>query len=313
MAGMRNQMLSGVVLATMASAPVLAQEAPPAVQVESETIGNEIIVEGYTEKQVRNFLWRAVIETGNVIAKRSGAICVGIDNAPAGLSQPLKARIEANLKSLEIETGQPGCKANSIIVLDRNAHGFVKWLDKQNAGIAFNALYLPEKRRLIGPVRPVYNWHVLKAEQGAKFLGASQALSRQGAADTSFQGAGFDPGGRILASSQAADSRLTFSVVDYDAIDGITIEQLGDYLTMQMLVEFRPDMHGSVPPDSILNLFTETGGNPDAAPEMSALDRTILSEIYSARSSFRPGAVRASIARKSVDRLEETGTLIETP
>lgn len=313
MVGLRNQMLSGLALATMVSAPVLAQDAPPAVEVESETIGNEIIVEGYTEKQVRNFLWRSIIETGSVIAKRSGAICVGIDNAPDVLAQPLRERIETNLRSLDIETLPQGCRANSIIVFDRNAHGFVKWLEKQNAGAAFRALYLPEKRRLINPVRPVYNWHVIKGAENSQFLGAGQPISRQGAANTSFQGAGFNPGGRILASALPADSRMTFSVVDYDAIDGITIEQLGDYLTMQMLVEFRPDMHGSVPPDSILNLFNATGSDPDAAPQMSALDRTILSEIYSARSSFRPGAVRASIARKSVDRLEEAGALIEAP
>jgi len=80
-----------------------------------------------------------------------------------------------------------------------------------------------------------------------------------------------------------------------------------------MLVEFRPDMHGSVPPDSILNLFTETGSDPDAAPEMSALDRTILSEIYGSRQNFGAGAVRASIARKSVERLDEAGALIGKP
>jgi hypothetical protein len=318
MTGFRKHLLAGLAFALASPASLMAQdsapETPPAAAANAEEAAdNEIVVQGYTEKQVRNFLWRAVIETGSVIAKRSGPICVGIDNAPDALAQPLRARIEANLKSLKIETLPKGCRANSLVVFDRDAHRFVNWLDGQNAGVAFGALYQPEKRRLIDPVRPVYNWHVLQAEGTTPLLGAGQALSRQGAADTSFQGAEFDPGGRILAGSEPADSKMTFSVVDFDAVDGITIEQLGDYLTMQMLVEFRPDMGDSVPPDSILNLFTATGSDPDAAPEMSALDRTILTEIYSGRGSFRPGAVRAAIARESINRLEETGALIEKP
>jgi hypothetical protein len=313
MTGLRNHLLGGLVLALVPAASLMAQdtapEAPP-----SEMIENEIIVEGYTEKEVRNFLWRAVIETGNVMAKRDHAVCVGIDNAADALAQPLRQRIEGNLKSLDIEVGEPGCKANALIVFDRDAHRFVNWLAEQNAGVAYASLYLPERRRLINPMRPVYNWHVTGLGPRELLLGRGQTLTQQGASGgRGFQGAQFDPGGRILSQFTPAKTSLTFSVVDYDAVDGLTIEQLGDYLTMQMLVEFRPDMHGSVPKDSILNLFTDKGSDPDAAPEMSALDRVILSEIYGNRQNFGAGAVRASIARKSVERLEETGALVETP
>lgn len=317
MSKLRDQLLGGLALMLFPASASIAQDSASAVAdppTDTAESSGEIIVEGYTEKQVRNFLWRAVIETGNVIAKRTDPICVGIDNAPAELAEPVKARIEANLDAFKIERAEPGCRANAIVVFDRNAHGFVNWLDKQNAGVAFGALFLPEKRRLIKPERPVYSWHVIKGAATNQFLGSPQPLSQQGASGSvGFQGAGFEPGGRLASSSLPADSQMTFSVVDTDAIDGITIEQLGDYLTMQMLVEFKPDLGEAVPPDSILNLFTPTGTDPDAAPEMSALDRTILNEIYGGRGSFRPGAVRASIARKSVERLDEAGALIEEP
>jgi hypothetical protein len=313
MARLRDYLLGGLALSLVPAASLTAQDTASAATA-SEVIENEIIVEGYTEKEVRNFLWRAVIETGNVMAKRDAAVCVGIDNAPDALSGPLRQRIEGNLKSLDIEIGAPGCKANALIVFDRDAHRFVNWLADQNAGVAFVSLYLPERRRLIKPVRPVYNWHVTDLGPRQQLLGRGQALTQQGAeGGRGFQGAEFDPGGRILAQFTPAETSLTFSVVDYDAIEGLTIEQLGDYLTMQMLVEFRPDMHGSVPRDSILNLFNDKGSDPDAAPEMSALDRVILSEIYGNRQNFGAGAVRASIARKSVERLEEDGALVETP
>lgn len=313
MSKLRIKCLGGLALAAVLTAPVLAQDAPSDIPGESDVTDNEIIVEGYTEKQVRNFLWRSIVESNRIVAKRSGPICIGIDNAPDQLAQPLRARIESNLKSLEIATLPVGCRANSVIVFARNAHGFVNWLDKQNSGAAFRALYLPERRRLIDPVRPVYNWHVVVGGGRTERPDIDQSPLLLGGANANSPGPGLRTAWPTRAGEFPADSGWTFSVVDYSVIDGITIEQLGDYLTMQMLVEFRPDMYGSVPSDSILNLFTATGTDPDAAPEMSSLDRTILAEMYAPRDNFLSGAVRASVARASVDRLEQMGALRGEP
>ncbi len=313
MVGLRTRLLAGLALALIPAASLMAQDSAPAAPPTDE-ITNEIIVEGYTEKEVRNFLWRALIDTGNVLAKRKDPVCIGIDNAPGNLATPLRARIEANLDSLDIPRGEPGCTVNAVIVFDKDAHGFVNWLAKQDAGIVYASLYLPERKRLIKPVRPAYNWHFLKAGQQQRLLGPGQSLTQQGASGgRGFQAAEFDPGGRILADTFPAETGKTFSVVDYDAIDGITIEQLGDYLTMQMLVELHPGTGSSVPADSILRLFTETGSNPEAPPEMSALDRTILSEIYGGRGNYRVGAVRTSIASAAINRLEDEGALRAEP
>ncbi|WP_067489825.1 hypothetical protein [Erythrobacter sp. CCH5-A1] len=312
MAGLRAHLLAGLALALAPAATLMAQDPAPETP-SAEPTENEIIVEGYTEKEVRNFLWRSVIPTGRVIAKRTGPVCVGIDNVPAVLSEPLKARIEHNLDTLGIERATPGCKVNAVIVFDRDAHGFVNALSRYEGGAAFDALYLPERRRLIEPVRPAYNWHYMNLEQLQQFLGTPQPLTRQGASlGRGFQGVGFDNSAesRLALYATPAEISKTFSVVDIDTIDGITIEQLGDYLTMQMLVEFRPDVKGWVPADSILNLFTPSGANPDAPPEMSTLDRIIVREMYRTRGNYGNGAIRNSIARASVRELEQTGALL---
>ncbi|WP_073975922.1 hypothetical protein [Erythrobacter donghaensis] len=311
MLAFRTYLLAGLALALGPAASLTAQvstpEAPPA-----EAIENEIIVEGYTEKEVRTFLWRSIIPTGRVIAKRNGPVCVGIDNGPSELSEPLKARIESNLEMLGIERDTPGCKVNAVIVFDRDAHRLVNALSRYKGGAAFHALYLPEMRRLIEPARPVYNWHYVNLEIIQALLGTNQPLSRQGASGgRGFQAVNFDgvAGSRLALYAEPAQISKSFSVVDIDTIDGITIEQLGDYLTMQMLVEFRPDAKGWIPADSILNLFTPSGANPDAPAEMSALDRIIVREMYKNRGNYGTGAIRNSIARASVRELELAGAL----
>lgn len=312
MTALRKHLLAGLALALVPAASLSAQEnpsEPPAAQADE----NEIIVEGYTEKEVRTFLWRSMIPTGRVVAKRNGSVCVGIDNVPTELSAPLKARIERNLDAVGVARDAPGCKVNAVIVFDRDAHRFVNILSRYKGGAAFGALYLPETRRLIKPVRPVYNWHYLNLRPIPQFLGTDQPLVRQGAINgRGFQATGFDAGAgsRLSVYADPAEISKTFSVVDIDTLDGITIEQLGDYLTMQMLVEFRPDAKGWIPADSILNLFTPSGANPDAPPEMSALDRIILREMYKTRGNYGNGAIRNSIARASVRELEREGALL---
>jgi hypothetical protein len=315
MVAFRTHLLAGLALALVQPASLMAQdsapETPPAPGSDETT--NEIIVKGYTEKEVRNFLWRSVIPTGRVIAKRTGPVCVGIDNVPAALSGALKARIESNLETFGIERDKPGCTVNAVVAFDGDAHRFVNALSRYQGGTAFQALYLPEMRRLIKPVRPTYNWHYINLELAEGFLGTGQPLTRQGASNgRGFQAASFGgtAGSRLAIFEEPAEISKTFSVVDIDTIDGITIEQLGDYLTMHMLVEFRPDVKGWVPADSILNLFTPSGANPDAPAEMSELDRIIVREMYKVRGNYGNGAIRNSIARASIRELELAGALL---
>ena len=302
-----KQLLGGLALLSLSAQPLLAQDSEVS---EIDQASGEIIVDGYTEKEVRHFLWRSVIESGRVIAKRVGPICVGIDNAPAVLAEPVRARIETNLAELGIVVAEEGCRPNSVVVFHRDAHAFVNWLD-ENHREAFQALYLPEKRRLIRPVRPVYSWMFIGPE-AARLSDGGMRLNRQPAnpALAGFQGVGFEPSGIWSTWSGPLAISHSFTVIDIDALEGISTDQLGDYLTMQMLVEFRPGSQPEIPGDSILNLFTDTGGNPDATLQMSKLDRAVLSEFYARRMNFRNSAVRSAIARKAIETLDEDGYIL---
>lgn len=299
------------------ASPIAAQEtielssdnAPDATDVTNNSgeEANEIIVEGYTKKQIKTFLWRSLIETNGSIAKRSTPICVGIDNAPDALEKPLRKRISANLAEFGVETANPGCKINAIVAFHRDAHLLVNWIS-DNHYQAFAALHLPEKRRLINPVRAAYSWHIIPDEaagrQPREFLNFDEERLK------SIQSGII---GTRTEKVDAIDSTHSFSIVDLDAIDGLTIAQLGDYLTMRMLVVFETDNRDGVPADSILRLFANGGAALDAPPEMSRLDRAILSEVYSpSRQNFRHGALRQAIARASVATLDEEGLMIET-
>jgi hypothetical protein len=298
------KLLGGIGLVALPAALAAAQAEPPAPSSQDE----EIVVQGYTQKQVRDVLWRAITSTDRVIARRSSPVCVGIDNAPAALADPLKARMEANFTALGIPVAPPGCKVNAIVVLHHDAHAFVKWLSQRDGGVVFGSLYLPQMRRLIKPVRPAYSWHFIAAEAAQRENTLNYAVLLPGQAPDTANAIG-GIGGRILPLTNPVEISQSFTVVDTDAIDGLTIEQLGDYLTINALVEFKPDAGAQMPPDSILNLFTRTGSNPDAGPGLSKLDMAILSQSYATSGNYSVGAVRSRIAREAVRVLDKEGLI----
>lgn len=282
-------------------APAPPSAAAAAADREGATSLDEIIVEGSSPKEVRAFLQRAIVATGDVVTRRTAPVCIGIDNAPASLADPIRARILQNLGELGIETAPPGCRVNAAIVFHPDAHAFVNWLAKRGGGAAFSALFAPEKRRLIGPVRQAYAWHHIPAE--AERLDVSQQVL------TGLNGDSIGPPpismdttrGRIMTALTPATTSHSFAVIDTDAIAGLTYDQVGDWLTMQILVETRPrdDAQKAAPGGSILSLFTATGHDPAAPERLTRLDRAILSQIYGKSGNLRAGTVRLGAAREA--------------
>lgn len=291
--------LAGIFAASGIAAFAQPAEPEPGETSEDASENPTIIVQGYTEEQIEDSLWRSLVTTGDRIAKRITPICVGIDNLPAAETAILRSRIEANLRDLSIDMAPEGCSANAVIAFPDDAPSFVRMVDKHH-GDAFEALYKPEKRRLIKPDRLHYSWKWIPTETDDPFeqvddLGGSNKFA-----------AGIDNISRIT-NFRSIGMTHSFTVIERSAIDGLTYDQLGDFLTMHLLIEFQPDDRLDVPQGSILTLFSSDRPQ-DLPPAMSPLDRAILEGVYS--SGFNvAGSTRSRIARKATERLDEDGLM----
>jgi hypothetical protein len=255
-----------------------------------EEPGSEIIVEGQTEKQVREFLWRAIAPvSGRKVARRDEPVCFAFDNIDAGLEAALRARIAENLAAVGSDLAAPGCTPNATVAFPRSAPAFVGWLkDKQPQ--VFNSLYGAELKRFVRTRRVAYTWHFLpeKADQ----------IERQRNNSVVFIRADQNSGG-LFGQMDTPAITHSFTVIEAGAIEGLTINQLADYITVQSLVMLDPEVRDEVPDSSILRLFSEKGANPAAAEEMSQVDRVMLGVLYrKGRGSFTPAAIRAEVARE---------------
>jgi hypothetical protein len=252
--------------------------------------GGEIIVEGQTEKQVREFLWQAITPvSGRKVARRDEPVCFAFDNIDASLESALRARIAENLAAIGSELAPPGCKPNATVAFPRSASAFVGWLKDEQPQV-FKSLYGAELKRFVRTPRVSYTWHFLpeKADQ----------IERQRNNSVAFFRADQNSGGLAGQITTPAISH-SFTVIEAGAIDGLTINQLADYITVQALVMLEPEMRAAVPASSILSLFGEKGANPQAPEEMSQVDRVLLGVLYrQGRASFTPAAIRAEVARE---------------
>ncbi|MFN3990621.1 MAG: hypothetical protein ACK4IS_10225 [Erythrobacter sp.] len=267
-----------------------ANASDTSIAASAEEPGGEIIVEGQTERQVREFLWRAMTPvSGRKVARRDGPVCFAFDNIDAQLEAALRARIAENLAAIGSDLAAPGCTPNATVAFPRSAPAFVKWLKDKQPQI-FGSLYGAELRRFIRTPRVAYAWHYLpeKADQIERQRGSSVAFIR---ADETAGGLAANIGTPAISHS--------FTVIEAGAIEGLTINQLADYITVQALVMLEPEIRGEVPASSILALFDDKGANPQAPEEMSQVDRVMLGVLYrKGRADFTPGAIRAEVVRE---------------
>jgi hypothetical protein len=282
-------MIRPAILPIAALAMSLAGPASAAETTAEEPAG-EIIVEGQTERQVREFLWRAITPvSGRKVARRDEPVCFVFDNIDAGLEAALRARIAENLAAVGSELAAPGCTPNATVAFPRSAPAFVKWLQNKQPQV-FGSLYGAELRRFVRTQRVAYAWHHLpeKADQ----------LERQRSNSVAFIRADESAGGLAAQAGTPAISH-SFTVIEAGAIEGLTINQLADYITVQSLVMLEPEMRDEVPASSILRLFDKKGADPEAPDEMSQVDRVMLGVLYrKGRGDFTPGAIRAEVARE---------------
>lgn len=321
--------LASMIALALPLAPAQAQQAAPAEPLALDKLADpaitkaieqgeidvtptgEIIVEGTTEKEIRNFVWRSITSMsracrfsnicGRTVAVRSAPVCLGFDNITEEFEAQLRQRIAENLAAIGTELGQPGCQVNAAVAFPRDAHAFMRWLDSNKRNI-FGAMYEPERRRHVRPRRMAYNWHYVPEKamtrEGQRAGGQLTDPWVWSQIMLTALGNSANPRSRQLGSDTISHS---FTVIEASAIDGVTPIQLADYITMHALVMFEPGVREEVPPGSILRLFDDKGANPEAAEEMSTVDRVVLSTIYrSGRSFFNAGLIRAEIARTAM-------------
>ncbi len=307
MAGQGAALLSGALLAALSAA---AQLAPPGViRADPAADPNDIVVTGKTEAkpaEVRKQA-RSITQTGPIyheaLAQFQEKVCPGILGLPADLAGIMVDRIRWNAEKVGMQTAsEEKCRPNILVAFVVNGQKALKELTKSQPQ-AFRNLSAAEVNAMLRDKGPVHAWV------------NTEVRSRQGDV---LQGDNKDDMTKIpvlnVAQSQshiflAARLDITNSIVliDFPAIDGMSVVQLADYVTMRTFARTRP-VEGDSAASTILSLFDKDAGAPR---ELTDFDLAYLRSVYGSIASLNAASKLTHINRE-LRKLQAEAT-VEAP
>lgn len=236
---------------------------------------------GSVEEETRSFVSAvASAPAGTNLARWHGRICVGVANLASPYAQLVADRISTVGGALGLEIGEPGCRANIMVIFADDATDVARKIVAEDP-----AAFTPsQSRATLGDSalsdfqnveRPVRWWHIsmpVEVDTGRppvmKTVGDGvievpvldvRQLSR-------------------LHSGVRNDLQRVVVVVDVTRLHGANLASVADYVSMVSLAQVRPDVDITERLPSILGLFS---GQP-SSDRLTEWDIDYLQSLYEA-------------------------------
>ena len=271
-----------------------AQEAAP-------TPDDPIVVTGQrTREAIRSFVRQmaAAARSENQLARWDRKICPGVAGLQARYAQFLIDRMAQRAFAVDLDVGEPNCRANILIVVTPDAAATTRELVENNRDAL--GYYYERGRRTLGrrafaafenSTAPVRWWHV------------NHTVTRDGervgeTADASAPVTRLTGNASRLSRTSHQDIGAVYIIVDAQQVRGIAFESLADYLAMAALSQLDPAADTS-PYPTILNLFAHA---PDGAVAMTDWDLAYLRGLYSATRDAATASRQEGEIARTMDR-----------
>lgn len=279
-------------LAIALTAPTAVMAQTPGAATPQETPVEGIVVLGMPLRdQVETFVDEVTAPPpGRGPARwneRSG-VCVGVVNLARATAQIMADRVSDVAGGLGLRVGEPGCSPNIIIIATDDAPGLTRAMVERSPN-AFRPDYAGAARSVrelelfTASDRAIRWWHV-----------AMPVVRDSGAPAVRLPGhnAPFVPGGGRLTTEIRNRLLRAYVVIDIDQAEGLTLNQLSDYVAMVSLVQIDPDarVDGF---NTILNVIND----PTSASALTDWDQAYLSSFYDVElNQQNPAAQAGAIA-----------------
>jgi hypothetical protein len=286
---LRRNALAAALAATVVATPAIAQQQQPG--------SDSVVVQGQrVEDAVRDFVAEiGEAPDGENMARWDRRVCVGVFNMTPDYAQKLVDRVSLVAAAVGLEPGEPGCRANVLIMADADGDALAKrlvedHLRKLKPASADGASTLGREalKQFQSSHAPVRWWHV-----GMTVLtDTGQAVERGRAVPVR--------GASRLRKNVRQDLSRVLIILDTSRIGSVSLASLGDYVAMATLAQLDADADTSEFP-TVLNLFANKAR--DRTLRMTQWDLDYLVALYEV-----PGdAVTANreqtrIARQMLDR-----------
>jgi len=273
--------------------PVLAPQDPPVAETSQDPAYRveDIVVEGRrVDRAARAFIAEVARPPNDRgPARWAGSVCVGAANFSPAVAQYLVDHVSDVAESLGVRAEEPGCDPSILIVGAADGAAMADHLVSEKpqvfwpggAGMNYSRSSLRDFRT---GDRAVRWWHV-----SAPVISDTGELAVRlpGMSSADDSPTGFAPWIVSTSASRLREQvedqmKRSIIVVDVDMLEGVGLDQLGDYIAFVALAQVDPDVE-LTRFESVLNLFSDR----PTTGRFSPWDEAYLSGLY----SMRPGYV----------------------
>jgi len=223
------------------------------------------------------------------LASFQESVCPGIVGMPVSLAELMVDRIRDNAQRVGIEPGPEKCRPNIMVIFVRNGQAVIKELARKEPYVFRNLEYsdLQDLMRDSGPVHAWVN-KIVKSRQGDSLQGDNSGDLTQ----VPVLNVGQSQSHIFLA--HRLDITNSVIIIDIPAIDGMSVVQIADYVSMRVFAETNP-VSGDPAASTILTLFDKNSAHPRA---MTDFDLAFLRTVYSGANGLTAATKLASINTK---------------
>lgn len=279
--------------APAASSPAPAAASQPAAQVDPNAavdLGDVTVSGRRLEDATRDFVREvAAPARGRGLARWRDGVCVGVANLQNDAAQYIADRVSTVAEDLGLKPGQPGCEPSVLIIAVTDANAFTAQFVAMRprlfivggGGMDLGRSALEKFKTNDQPVRW---WTVSVPVDADTGVIATRMPGEEAPTVSTFASR--------LSTQIVDDTKRVFVIVDVSKINGVSLEQLGDYLSMVVLAQVDPnaDTSGYA---TVLNVFHD----PDQTTGLTDWDRAYLEGLYDTqRTRLNQGSHRTEIA-----------------
>ena len=312
---MRNAFSSSVFLATSLLAGTALAQTVVKAAVDTASPG---AIATAARAYVENHSTAPNPELGQ-ISRWHGPVCAQVEGlAQAAQANQVKARIESVAQAVGLPAARPGCQANVEVVFSDNPQRTLDDLASRREDL-LGYYHKRDRDRLKTVSRPIQSWYKTAtlsnhADAGVQFpgfdndSGAGSADKPAGAVRTDDpevglpNGCGDSPRFTACLSSQFSN---VFIVVDSKALQGKTLGQVSEYVTMLALSQPKT-LDGCAPLPSIFDLGAKCAGR--SAPDgLTPADAAYLTALYASDAQAKGDSQKSDIASRMAGMLIKAG------
>lgn len=235
-------------------------------------------------------------------------VCPSVTGLTRQEGEYLLWRISSIARGAGVPIAGESCRPNLFIFVTGQPHRLLEAMAKRKRAVVFGNSTPPlTVKEFIAEAEPVKVWYASHRETPEYAAPSYNAQSTHPCPFADFAGAGATVLPHAICDSERS-SRFTttlvsvfsyvYVIVDERQLDGVTWQQLADYVGMVGLAKVNPIAHPSDVP-TILKLF---GAAHAAPPGITEWDRAFIESLYATQQSLK--FQRRQIASRMVRQLE---------